>query len=58
MNSVLQIGEHIVFLKNGKLVWTGNSQEIMHTENPDIIDFVYSSDLLKEIRNFHNKKKI
>lgn len=58
MNSVLQIGEHIVFLKNGKLVWTGNSQEIMHTENEDIIDFVYSSDLLKEIRNFHNKKKI
>ncbi len=58
MNSVLQIGEHIVFLKNGKLVWTGNSQEIMHTENEDIIDFVYSSDLLKEIRNFHNTKKI
>ena len=58
MNSVLQIGEHIVFLKDGKLAWTGNSKEIMHTENPDIIDFVYSSDLLKEIRNFHNKHKI
>ncbi len=58
MNSVLQIGEHIVFLKDGKLVWTGSSEQIMHTENPDIIDFVYSSDLLKEIRNFHNKHKI
>lgn len=56
MNSVLEIGEHIVFLKNGKLVWTGNSAEIMKTDNEDIIDFVYSSELLKEIRRFHNKE--
>jgi len=56
MNSVLQIGEHIVFLKNGKLVWEGNSQEIMQTDNDDIVDFVYSSELLKEIRRFHKNK--
>src|SRR5690606_7567722 len=56
MNSVLQIGEHIVFLKNGKLVWEGNSQEIMKTDNEDIVDFVYSSELLKEIRRFYNQK--
>ncbi|WKW46362.1 ATP-binding cassette domain-containing protein [Myroides sp. JBRI-B21084] len=57
MNSVLQIGEHIVFLKNGKLVWEGNSKEIMQTDNEDIVDFVYSSELLKEIRGFHSQKK-
>lgn len=56
MNSVLQIGEHIVFLKNGKLVWEGNSKEIMKTDNEDIVDFVYSSELLKEIRRFHTNK--
>ncbi|HLW62468.1 MAG TPA: ATP-binding cassette domain-containing protein [Flavobacterium sp.] len=56
MNSVLQIGEHIVFLKNGKLVWEGNSEEIMKTDNEDIVDFVYSSELLKEIRRFHKNK--
>src|SRR5690606_15194709 len=56
MNSVLQIGEHIVFLKNGKLVWEGNSQEIMKTDNEDIVDFVYSSELLKDIRRFYNQK--
>lgn len=56
MNSVLQIGEHIVFLKNGKLVWEGNSEEIMKTDNEDIVDFVYSSELLKEIRRFHTNK--
>ena len=56
MNSVLQIGEHIVFLKDGKLVWEGNSKEIMETDNEDIVDFVYSSELLKEIRKFHKGK--
>jgi len=57
MNSVLQIGEHIVFLKDGKLAWSGNSEQIMKTNNEDIVDFVYSSNLLKEIRNFHNNVK-
>lgn len=50
MNSVLEIGEHIVFLKNGVLAWTGNHKEILHTTNEDLVDFVYSSELFKEIR--------
>lgn len=50
MNSVLEIGENIVFLKNGVLAWTGNHKQILRTENEDIIDFVYSSELFKEIR--------
>lgn len=50
MNSVLEIGEHIVFLKNGLLAWTGNNNEIIRTENEDLVDFVYSSELFKEIR--------
>src|SRR5690554_4933215 len=56
MNSVLEIGENIVFLKEGKLVWEGNSEEIMKTDNEDIVNFVYSSELLKEIRRFHKNK--
>ncbi len=50
MNSVLEIGEHIVFLKNGLLAWTGNHKEIIRTDNEDLVDFVYSSELFKEIR--------
>jgi len=50
MNSVLEIGEHIVFLKNGVLAWEGNNKEVLRTDNEDIIDFVYSSELFKEIR--------
>lgn len=51
MNSVMEIGEKIVFLKNGKLVWQGTNQEIFKTDNKDVTDFVYSSDLFKKIRS-------
>ena len=51
MNSVMEIGEKIVFLKNGKLVWQGSNQEIFKTDNKDVTDFVYSSDLFKKIRD-------
>jgi phospholipid/cholesterol/gamma-HCH transport system ATP-binding protein len=51
MNSVMEIGEKIVFLKNGKLVWQGSNLEIFKTDNKDVTDFVYSSDLFKKIRN-------
>ena len=50
MNSVLEIGENIVFLKKGNLVWQGNKDEIFKTENDDVTDFVYSSDLFKKVR--------
>lgn len=51
MNSVMEIGEKIVFLKNGKLVWQGNNQEIFKTDNTDVTNFVYSSNLFKKIRD-------
>ena len=50
MNSVMEIGEKIVFLKDGKLVWQGSNLEIFKTDNKDVTDFVYSSDLFKKIR--------
>ena len=56
MNSVMEIGEKIVFLKNGKLVWQGSNQEIFKTDNKDVTDFVYSSDLFKKIRNIQIKE--
>ena len=56
MNSVMEIGEKIVFLKNGKLVWQGSNQEIFKTDNEDVTDFVYSSDLFKKIRDIQIKE--
>ncbi len=56
MNSVMEIGEKIVFLKNGNLVWQGTNQEIFKTDNTDVTDFVYSSDLFKKIRDIQLKE--
>lgn len=50
MNSVLEIGENIVFLKEGNLAWKGNKDEIFKTDNETVTDFVYSSNLFKKVR--------
>lgn len=50
MNSVLEIGENIVFLKEGVLAWKGNKEEILTTDNEAVVEFVYSSNLFKKVR--------
>jgi len=55
MNSVMEIGERINFLKNGILVWKGTQEDIFKTNNQDVTDFVYSSNLFKKIRDVQNK---
>ncbi|MAP53423.1 ATP-binding cassette domain-containing protein [Altibacter sp.] len=56
MNSVMEIGENIVLLKNGQLVWQGTNEDIFKTDNEDVTDFVYSSDLFRKIREIQNKE--
>lgn len=50
MNSVMEIGEKIVFLKDGKKAWEGNSEEMFKTDNESVVGFVYSSNLFKKVR--------
>ncbi len=57
MNSVMEIGEKVVLLKKGKLVWQGTNQEIFKTDNEDVTNFVYSSDLFKKIREVQIKEQ-
>ena len=52
MNSVMEIGEKIVFLENGIKNWEGTNKEIFSTKNKSITDFVYSSELLKKVKKF------
>lgn len=57
MNSVMEIGEKIIFLKEGLLAWEGSKKEIFKTDNEAIVDFVYSSNLFKKIRKTQNKEE-
>jgi phospholipid/cholesterol/gamma-HCH transport system ATP-binding protein len=50
MNSVMEIGDKIIFLKNGLKEWEGSKDEIFKTNNEAVTDFVYSSELFKKVR--------
>jgi phospholipid/cholesterol/gamma-HCH transport system ATP-binding protein len=56
MNSVMEIGEKIIFLKNGLKAWEGSSNEIFKTDNEAVVDFVYSSNLFKKVREAYLKE--
>lgn len=50
MNSVLEIGEKVVFIYKGEKWWEGDRNQILNTDNKEITDFVYASDFMKSIR--------
>lgn len=57
MNSVMEIGEKIIFLKNGIKEWEGTNKEIFKTDNEAITDFVYSSELFKKVRQMYIEER-
>jgi phospholipid/cholesterol/gamma-HCH transport system ATP-binding protein len=58
MNSVMQIGEKIVFLKDGIKEWEGTKHEIFKTDNEAVTNFVYSSDLFKKVRKMYQDEDV
>ena len=50
MNSVLEIGEKIIFLRHGVLEWEGDKDIIFKTDNEAVTEFVYSSNLFKKVQ--------
>jgi len=47
MNSVMGIGDHIIFLYNGKKWWEGTNKDIAHTDNKELNDFVFASKFMQ-----------
>ncbi|HEY0262307.1 MAG TPA: ATP-binding cassette domain-containing protein [Chitinophagales bacterium] len=50
MNSVMGIGDKVLFLHDGLKYWEGNSKEIMKIEDGELFDFIFASDFLKNLR--------
>lgn len=50
MNSIMEIGDNILFLKSGKKEWQGSREDIFHAGNEALDDFVFASELYKKIR--------
>lgn len=51
MNSVLEIGDNILFIYNGVKWWAGNHSDILRTTNQELQDFVYATKFMKELKN-------
>jgi phospholipid/cholesterol/gamma-HCH transport system ATP-binding protein len=50
MNSVMQIGDNIAFIHNGEIWWEGNKEELIHSENNELNEFVFASKLFKRLK--------
>jgi len=61
MNSVMGIGENIVFIYKGNAEWTGNKDQIVSSSNKRLNDFIFASDLFKKVKEVeeeeHHKKE-
>lgn len=49
MNSVMNIGDKIIFLAGGEISWEGNKEQILHTDNPQLNEFLFSSEILRRV---------
>ena len=56
MNSVMNIGDNILFLANGELCWEGNKKEILNTSNQTLNDFLFSSEILRQVKEQATRK--
>lgn len=50
MNSVMEIGEHIIFIHQGQKWWEGTKHDILHADNRELNDFVFASAMAKRAR--------
>lgn len=50
MNSVIEIGDNIMFIYKGNNHWQGSKQEILKTNNKEVCDFVYATQFMKDLK--------
>lgn len=50
MNSVMEIGDKVVYIYNQQKWWEGTNETILHTDNKELLDFIYVSKFLKELK--------
>ncbi len=50
MNSVMGIGEHVIYLAKGKKLWEGTNDNILHSGEEDLDDFIFASKFMKKLK--------
>lgn len=57
MNSIMEIGDNIVFLKSGKKEWQGSRHDLFSCDNEALNEFVFASELFKRVKTAANKEE-
>ncbi|MBQ4277438.1 MAG: ATP-binding cassette domain-containing protein [Bacteroidaceae bacterium] len=57
MNSVMGIGENIIFICEGRAEWQGPNTEIMDADNQRLDDFIFASDILRQVKLAHDEAR-
>ncbi len=55
MNSVMEIGENIIFIYKGQAWWKGNNKEIVYTDNKELNDFIFASNFMRRYKESFQK---
>ena len=50
MNSVMGIGEHIIYIYEGQKAWEGTKEEVMNSDNEKLNSFIFASDLFRKVK--------
>lgn len=53
MNSVMEIGEKVIFIHKGKKFWEGTNKEVLRADNQELNDFVFANNLAKQLKKYH-----
>ena len=51
MNSVIEIGEFVLFISKGEVAWEGSNKEILETKNQKLNDFIFANKLYAQFKN-------
>jgi phospholipid/cholesterol/gamma-HCH transport system ATP-binding protein len=57
MNSVIEIGDKIMFLYEGKKLWEGTRDEIMDTDIPELNDFIFANRLMRDAKKVEDEEE-
>ena len=50
MNSVIEIGDNVAFIYKGNLWWKGSNKEILHSDNTELNDFIFATQLTRHLK--------
>jgi phospholipid/cholesterol/gamma-HCH transport system ATP-binding protein len=56
MNSVMEMGEHIIYMYKGEKHWEGTNEEIVYSDNEQLNSFIFASDFLQDAKAYRMNK--